>query len=332
MATPIRKLLAHDPEKVILMDGGMGTCTEDRGVDTRSTLWGSFALLSSEGRQINDAIHREFAEAGAQILIANTHYALRAFCNAFVDSYGSDRAAPAVGIAEGHSAGGRGAVLHAGLIESAVESARRAVRAGETKAVATCVGSFEGPYATESTMSASEIHERLTVEIALRQSVRSDLIIFETLTTREEMEGVALATCGGALATAGGRSDVAVGLTCGADGKTLAGVSMADAVTTLSQIEPAAWFIQCTRFDLVERALVALTDALEPGAVTGVYANDGRWWDSRQMKWKGERIEPERYASHALAWRAAGARIIGGCCGTTPEHIRQLKTILETAT
>ena len=33
-------------------------------------------------------------------------------------------------------------------------------------------------------------------------------------------------------------------------------------------------------------------------------------------------IAPERYADYAEAWAAAGATMIGGCCGTTPETIR----------
>ncbi len=308
------------------MDGGMGTTTEDRGVDTRSTLWGSFALLSSEGRRINDAIHREFADSGARILIANTHYALGPFCNAFVDSHDLDQQATVVP-AHRDTKGIRGSVIHASLIERAIESARRAVRPGEVMAIATCVGSLEGPYATESMMSASEIRELLTFEFVVRLSARPDLVIFETLTTREEMEGVALAVC-----SRDEDADVAVGLTCGPDGKTPAGVSMAEAVATLSVIRPVVWFIQCTRFDLVERALNALTDALDPGAVTGVYANDGRRWDSKRMEWRGERIGLETYGEYALRWRDAGARIIGGCCGTSPEHIRHLKTIFETAT
>lgn len=327
MAHPIRQLLAGHPDGVILMDGGMGTTTEDRGVDTRSTLWGSFALLSPEGRRINDAIHREFAEAGAQILIANTHYALRPFCNAFIDSHESDQQA-ASDLARRDTKGIRGSVLHASLIETAIESAQRAVLPGEGMAVATCVGSFEGPYASESMLTAREARELIAFEFVVRLSARSDLVIFETLTTLEEMEGVALAV--GDARNRDDRADVAVGLTCGADGKTLAGVSMADAVTTLSVVEPVVWFIQCTRYDLVERALSALTDAVGPGAVTGVYANDGRSWDNRRMEWTGERIRPETYGEFALRWRDTGARIIGGCCGTTPEHIRHLKTIFET--
>jgi S-methylmethionine-dependent homocysteine/selenocysteine methylase/SAM-dependent methyltransferase len=38
---------------------------------------------------------------------------------------------------------------------------------------------------------------------------------------------------------------------------------------------------------------------------------------------------PEEYAALALGWRAEGAQIVGGCCGTTPEHIRAAGEALE---
>jgi homocysteine S-methyltransferase len=33
-------------------------------------------------------------------------------------------------------------------------------------------------------------------------------------------------------------------------------------------------------------------------------------------------VSPTAYAAAARDWRALGASIIGGCCGTTPEHVR----------
>jgi homocysteine S-methyltransferase len=35
-------------------------------------------------------------------------------------------------------------------------------------------------------------------------------------------------------------------------------------------------------------------------------------------------VSPADFAAHARAWHAAGARILGGCCGTTPDHVRAL--------
>jgi S-methylmethionine-dependent homocysteine/selenocysteine methylase/SAM-dependent methyltransferase len=51
----------------------------------------------------------------------------------------------------------------------------------------------------------------------------------------------------------------------------------------------------------------------------GVYPNLGRLSGSL---WRfDDRIGPAEYARLALEWRGEGAQMIGGCCGTTPEHI-----------
>jgi 5-methyltetrahydrofolate--homocysteine methyltransferase len=35
-------------------------------------------------------------------------------------------------------------------------------------------------------------------------------------------------------------------------------------------------------------------------------------------------VTPEMMAAHVSEWLAGGARIVGGCCGTSPEHLRQI--------
>jgi release factor glutamine methyltransferase len=51
----------------------------------------------------------------------------------------------------------------------------------------------------------------------------------------------------------------------------------------------------------------------------GVYPNLGHL--TRGLWRFDERIDPDAYASLALAWREEGAQIVGGCCGVTPDHI-----------
>ena len=54
----------------------------------------------------------------------------------------------------------------------------------------------------------------------------------------------------------------------------------------------------------------------------GAYANNGHD-DAGGWAFTGE-YTPARYLEEAQRWLNLGARIAGGCCGTTPEHIRQL--------
>jgi homocysteine S-methyltransferase len=314
--------LLSDPARgVILMDGGMGTTTEDRGIDTRNALWGSFAFLTPQGRRINDAIHREFVEAGAEILIANTH-------NAFLGACRELAADEQIAVPGPGSRGARGdlesraGALHERIIRTALASARAAVPKHRPVAVACCIGSVDAPYATKASVRADDAEKILAIEIAARQAAGSELILFETLTTLDEIEGAARAV------HTSGAGNVALGFSCGEDGHTLGGVPLRTAVERFRDAKPRAFFVQCTRFDRVDCALARLRSAVGPDDVVGVYANDGRDWDPVRMEWSGKRISPEEYGEHALRWRDAGARIIGGCCGTGPEHIAHLRRIL----
>ncbi len=306
------RLLVRRP--IVLMDGGMGTTLEDRGVHCQSSLWSSFSLLTEEGRRVTDAIHEEYATAGAEILIANTHNASLAACRAYLEGDG-----PRVDLPP-DLADVSPEVFLARIHRRALMGVRRAVRDGADIVVAAGVGSVEGPYATTSRMSAEEAAARLAPQVGVIRDLDVDLLLFETLTTASEIEAVT------ALAKDTGFPPFGAGLTCGEDGKTLAGVTMAEAWARLREAGPMAVFVQCTRFDLVERALAGLMAALAGESVPGVYANDGRVWEGRV--WTGERVGPEEYASAAMVWRDAGARIIGGCCGTSPEHVVALRTRL----
>ncbi len=61
------------------------------------------------------------------------------------------------------------------------------------------------------------------------------------------------------------------------------------------------------------------------------YPNSGEEWDGEHRCWKGDTgadAPPERFASAARSWVEAGARCVGGCCRTGPEHIQSLRRAL----
>ena len=310
----LRRMLARD-EQPIIMDGGMGSTIEDRGIDVRSAMWGSYCFVDGPGREINDQIHADYVAAGAKILIANTHNTRRAKCAEFLEKLDPaelPESAAAVASSE------RLEVLHRWFHEQAVDSAKKAIPADAEIAVASCLGSVEplGPYAQESQITGEEACRRFVPELQVRRNSGVDLIIFETLTTRCEIEGVAR------LAREHDVGDFAVGLTCGSGGETLARVSVAEAADILGDTKPLIYFVQCTRCEYVKAALEQLLSKLETSDIVGVYANDSRIWKNRG--WQGERISPREYAKQAITWKRMGARVIGGCCGIGPEHIAEL--------
>lgn len=70
----------------------------------------------------------------------------------------------------------------------------------------------------------------------------------------------------------------------------------------------------------------------EAGLLLLTYPNSGEEWDGKHKCWRRDADDvaaPERYAQAAAGWvRQGGAALVGGCCRTGPEHVRQLRRAL----
>jgi S-methylmethionine-dependent homocysteine/selenocysteine methylase/SAM-dependent methyltransferase len=86
-----------------------------------------------------------------------------------------------------------------------------------------------------------------------------------------------------------------------------------------------ALLVNCLPIDHVPGMLSWLRDFTE--LPLGVYPNLGHLAGSL---WRfDDDVDPARYAELALGWRTESAQIVGGCCGTTPEHIAAAAKALE---
>ena len=89
------------------------------------------------------------------------------------------------------------------------------------------------------------------------------------------------------------------------------------AVRRFEELGVGALLVNCLPVDHVPGMLSWLREFTD--LPLGVYPNLGHLAGQR---WRfDESIGPQEFAALALAWRAEGAQIVGGCCGTTPEHI-----------
>jgi S-methylmethionine-dependent homocysteine/selenocysteine methylase len=79
----------------------------------------------------------------------------------------------------------------------------------------------------------------------------------------------------------------------------------------------------CVMHTLVEDAPAALGEVVEGReGLVGAYPHAGRFV---MPNWQfTDEISPENFASEAEGWVALGARVVGGCCGIRPEHVRAL--------
>ena len=86
-----------------------------------------------------------------------------------------------------------------------------------------------------------------------------------------------------------------------------------------------ALLVNCLPVEHVQGMLSWLRDFTE--LPLGAYPNLGHLAGSL---WRfDDDVDPARYAELALGWRAEGAQIVGGCCGTTPDHIAAAGKALE---
>ena len=147
-----------------------------------------------------------------------------------------------------------------------------------------------------------------------------DLILVETQPTVREAVAAARAAASTGL-------PFIVSFVCGTDRWLLSGEPLQDAANAVLEFQPSAVLVNCAP----ARSIAALLRELSATCGTlpiGAYANIGE--PDAVQGWRNTDAEdPERYARYAAGWLAAGARMIGGCCGTTPEHIRALTSLLD---
>jgi homocysteine S-methyltransferase len=100
------------------------------------------------------------------------------------------------------------------------------------------------------------------------------------------------------------------------------GELFADGIALVSDVSNVvAAGVNCTQPRFIDGLLASAAGVVHKPLL--VYPNSGATWDGAQQCWLGGKGEPDWRAS-AMRWHAAGARLIGGCCCTTPTTIRQL--------
>jgi S-methylmethionine-dependent homocysteine/selenocysteine methylase len=111
-----------------------------------------------------------------------------------------------------------------------------------------------------------------------------------------------------------------VSFVCDADARLLSGEPLAAALEAVSAFGPDLVGVNCLPPRAVTAALPILAASGRP---FGVHANLGAPVGGTETGWR-DACTPRAYAAHARDWIAAGARAVGGCCGTRPAHVRAI--------
>lgn len=286
----IRQLLAAGP---LVLDGATGTELERRGVDTAAPLWSASALLAAPDVVL--AIHREYVAAGAEILVANTF-----------------RTNPRTLQHAGRLADG------AALNMMAVDLARRA--SGRSGAlVAASVAPVEDCYSPERVPSVAALqqeHEQMAIWL---QRAEPDLVWIETMNTASEARIAAQAA-----ARAG--MPFAVSFVVRENGHLLSGEPLLRGVAAVEALEPLAIGVNCVPARGIAAVLRDLR--LMTSRPLAAYGHIGNAKPIPGWSYAHD-ASPEQYADCVQAWLELGVTIVGGCCGTTPAHIRAVRALVE---
>ncbi len=278
-----------------VLDGAMGSELLGEGVAAARRLWGVGALLEAPGAVRE--VHRRHAAAGAEALTAATFrvapYALR---RAGLEDRAGELAATAVRLAR----------------EGAEEAGAEALVLGSQTTLEDC-------YRPDAVPADAVLHREHAATAALLAGAGVDALLLETFNTVREAAAAAAEAAATGLA-------VIVSFTCVAGGRLLSGEDARDAAEAVSLPGVAAVGVNCTRVPDVMAALVRLAGGT--ALPLAAYANNA--WFADDSAWlAADPVPPERYGACALAWRAAGARLVGGCCGTTAAHVAAVARTLR---
>lgn len=277
-------------QKVVLFDGGMGTELYRRGIFINRC----FEETNLSQPELVKQIHSDYINAGAEVIETNTFGANRFKLKRFN--------------------------LQDKLYDIVYTGAKLA---GEVAAGKVLVAGSIGPLGVQieplGPIAREEAQEYFAEIIKPLLDGGVDLLIFETFINIDELKQAVVA--------ARKLADVPIiaQITIDEDGNTLTGTNPETAITELEATGADVIGINCTvgpqvMLNWLEnvRPLTSLPISIMPNA--GKPKNvDGR---------NIYLASPEYFAEYAKLFVKSGANVIGGCCGTTPEHIKRMATAI----
>ena len=286
-------LLTRIKQSPVLCDGAMGTLLYAKGVFINRC----YDELNLSQPDLIRAIHHDYLQAGAEIIETNTFGA-----NAFR-------------LARHSIADKVRDINHAGA-----KLAREAAKSFDVW-VAGSVGPLGTRIEPLGKTSFEEARQAFRDQIQALAEAGVDLLMFETFGYLEELHQAMLAA-----KDVGAKLPLVVQVTIDEDGNCLDGSTPENFTPRLEEWGADVIGCNCSvgpvaMLDAIERVRAATSLPLSAQPNAGI---------PRSVEGRNIYLcSPEYMASYARKFVAAGARIVGGCCGTTPDHIRVMKSALR---
>jgi homocysteine S-methyltransferase len=276
-----------DPDEVVLFDGAMGTMLYARGVFINQC----YDELVLRNPDMVREVHAAYAKAGAEVLETNTFGANRVK----LAQYGLETQVAAINT-------------------RAAQVAREA--AGDRRLVAGAVGPLGVRLEPYGPTSRDEARAHFREQMTALAEGGADCFILETFADLEEIEQAILAA-----RDVNPAMPVIAQATVGPELRTAFGATPEDVARALDKWGVDVIGLNCsvgpqTILEAIERMAVVTDRKLSAQPNAGMPRDVG----GRSMYM----ASPEYMATYARHLVQAGAKIVGGCCGTTPDHIKAM--------
>jgi len=296
--------------EILLLDGGVSTEIRRRGVTLDKNVWSGLATKTNPDEV--RAVHEDYIRAGAQIITANTYSTARH-------------------VLESINLGHESKMLNLKSVQLAQQARDNVATepvliAGSMSSMPPLTSHREVAIDGQVESSYQELAESLA-------SAGADLIIAEMMRDLENAGIVIRAAVSTGLPVLIGYS--AMMAENGVDVRSLRWKNSDDTTTAhdfgemVDHLKPLGGLAAGVMHTRVEDTAAALRVLREhwPGYLMA-YAETGRLV---LPDWRYEEVSsPEQYAAEIDSWiRDYGVQIVGGCCGTGPEHIRALRQLLD---
>src|SRR3954451_8712743 len=280
----------------LLLDGAMGTLLFSRGIPQRTSL---DALVEARPDLIG-AIHREYIDAGADAIETN--------------SFGANRMRLAeFGLAD------RASLLNRRAAQIAREA--RDVSGAKDVLVFGSIGPLRPPLPEPTRPDESAIREAFREQVEGLLEGGADVLLFETFSDLNEL------LLGVAEARSISDLPIVAQMTFGEELLAIDGSSPQTAATALATAGVDAVGVNCGVGPQICLDALAQMGRPSVGLARSIVPNAGL-----PQRVEGQFIyaaPPAYFGDEVGRFLDAGARIIGGCCGTTPEHIRHMRVTLD---
>lgn len=279
----------------LVLSGGLGSELGRRGAPLDAPLWSTAAMVARPDL-VRD-VHRRYVLAGARVVVANTFRTAR------------------------HTLAKVGRAKEArALTAQAVRLAREGIALArptddDPVFVAGSIAPLEDCCRPERTPDETTRRIEHGVHVGSLVAAGVTLAWVETMPTVREAVSALEAARAGAL-------PAVVSFVVAPGARLLSGEPLAEAVAAVEPLSPLAILVNCCAPPVATEALAVLRATT--ARPVGVYAN-GRGQPAPDGAWSLRGGTRDRaYARAARGWHASGARLLGGCCGTTPRTIRRL--------